>query len=81
MATSTTLLAVDVGGTEIKAALLGADAGQSDRLTVLGRVRRVTPHGADGTATASAVVGAVAELSTEFAAAAAVGVVVPGVVH
>jgi glucokinase len=75
------LLAVDVGGTEIKAALLGADAGQPDRLTVQGRVRRVTPHGADGTATAAAVVGAVAELSTEFGAAAAVGVVVPGVVH
>ena len=81
MATSTTLLAVDVGGTEIKAALLDADTTASDRLTVLGRVRRVTPHGADGTATAAAVVGAVAELSTEFGDAAAVGVVVPGVVH
>jgi glucokinase len=81
------LLAVDVGGTEIKAALLSA---ASDRpteqagLTVLARARRTTPRGADGKATADAVVGAVAELTAEFGAEhpiAAVGVVVPGVVH
>lgn len=81
MATSTRALAVDVGGTEIKAALLGAGAEQTDRLIVLDRARRATPHGADGTATASAVVSAVADLAAEFDTAATVGVVVPGVVH
>jgi glucokinase len=75
------LLAVDVGGTEIKAAVLDA---QGAGLTVLARARRATPRGADGTATARAVVDAVADLAAGWAPEhrlAAVGVVVPGVVH
>lgn len=81
MGTARQLLAVDVGGTEIKATVLGASP--AGDLTVLTRARRSTPRGADGTATAQAVVGAVAGLATEFAdrPIAAVGVVVPGVVH
>ncbi|HEX4722882.1 MAG TPA: ROK family protein [Pseudonocardiaceae bacterium] len=87
MANPKQLLAVDVGGTEIKAALLGVGSDQPDGptgLTVRSRARRVTPRGDHGTATAYAVVNAVAELTAEFAdqhAVAAVGVVVPGVVH
>ncbi|HEX3589494.1 MAG TPA: ROK family protein [Pseudonocardiaceae bacterium] len=79
---ATAVLAVDVGGTEIKATVL-AGAGR-DGLTVLARARRPTPRGADGTTTAAAVVAAVAELTAEFGAAhsiEALGVVVPGVVH
>lgn len=82
MATANLLLAADVGGTEIKAALLGT--GGETPLTVLDRVRRPTPRGADGTATAYAVVDAIAKLADEFGQrhpVAAVGVVVPGVVH
>jgi glucokinase len=81
MAAAKHLLAVDVGGTEIKAALLGA--GPDGTLTVLDRTRRSTPRGTDGTGTAQAVVDAVAELPSQFAeqAISAVGVVVPGVVH
>jgi glucokinase len=79
-----TLLAVDVGGTEIKAALLlaesGTPTGQSE-LTVLTRARRTTPHGATGNDTANAVVNEVAALAAEFDPVAAVGVVVPGIVH
>lgn len=76
------LLAVDIGGTEIKAALLGAST--AGDLSVLARARRATPRGADGTGTAAAVVGAIAELAAEFGAdqpLSAVGAVVPGVVH
>ena len=76
------MLAVDVGGTEIKAALLRANPEHGP--TVLERARRPTPRGADGTATARAVVTAVAELTSEFGERtelAACGVVVPGVVH
>jgi glucokinase len=75
------LLAVDVGGTEIKAALLDDVDGH---LAVRSRARRATPRGTDGTGTARAVVAAVAELATEFGAdqaLSAVGTVVPGVVH
>ncbi len=75
------MLAVDVGGTEIKATVLTGTVGE---LTVLDRARLATPKGADGTATAQAVVAAVAGLATRFRAShpiAAVGVVVPGVVH
>lgn len=80
-----TALAVDVGGTEIKATVL-AIAGRADvdDLDVLARARRPTPHGADGTATALAVVDTVAALAADCGAAhevAALGVVVPGVVH
>lgn len=72
------LLAVDVGGTEIKAAVLAvSDAGDP---TIVSRARRATPRAADGTATAAAIVGAVAELAAEQPVSA-VGVVVPGVVH
>jgi glucokinase len=82
MAAAKQVLAVDVGGTEIKAALLGT--GSDSTLTVLARTRRPTPRGIDGTGTARAVVGAIGELAREFGeqhAIAAVGVVVPGVVH
>jgi glucokinase len=72
------LLAVDVGGTEIKAAVLGV--AESGDLTILERTRLATPRRADGTATAHAIVGAVAELAAEQRISA-VGVVVPGVVH
>jgi glucokinase len=84
------LLAVDVGGTEIKAALLCAasdrptEQSEQTGLTVLTRARRTTPRGPDGKATADAVVDAVAALADEFGEQypiAAVGVVVPGVVH
>lgn len=77
MSTSAHLLAVDVGGTEIKAALLDGGPG----LTVLGRARRATPRGADGAGTARAVVDAVSGLASELGPVDAVGVVVPGVVH
>jgi glucokinase len=80
VATSAHLLAVDVGGTEIKAALLDGAPG----LTVLARSRRATPRGDDGTGTARAVVGAVSELAAELDPVDridAAGVVVPGVVH
>jgi glucokinase len=82
-----TLLAVDVGGTEIKAALLAAESGTPTgqaQLTVLTRARRTTPRGTDGDSTANAVVNAVAELAAEFSQdhpIAAVGVVAPGIVH
>jgi glucokinase len=82
-----TLLAVDVGGTEIKAALLSAESGTPTgqaELTVLARARRTTPRGTDGTGTANAVVSEVASLAAEFGArypVAAVGVVAPGIVH
>ncbi|MFB9568188.1 ROK family protein, partial [Saccharopolyspora hordei] len=73
-------IAVDVGGTETKAALVavGERGAEPQR-----RLRRPTPRGADGAETAELVVTAVAELVAELradAAADAVGVVVPGAV-
>ncbi|HEX5401136.1 MAG TPA: ROK family protein [Pseudonocardiaceae bacterium] len=81
MGTARQLLAVDVGGTEIKATVLGASP--AGDLTVLTRARRPTPRGADGTATARAIVAAVGALAGDFGEQpiAGVGVVVPGVVH
>jgi glucokinase len=73
------LLAVDVGGTQIKVTVLDADP--AGGLTVLDRAYHPTPQGADGTATARAVVAAVAALAAEHAGVRAVGVVVPGLVH
>jgi glucokinase len=85
VANSRQLLAVDVGGTEIKAAVLDAATTRGEPgLTVSARARRATPRGDDGAATAHAVVSAVADLAAEFGARGpidAVGVVVPGVVH
>ena len=86
MASKGTLLAVDVGGTDIKSALLSADAAEPSALSVLTRLRRPTPRGADGDATALGIVRTVADLVTELGAQSptggidAVGVVVPGVV-
>jgi glucokinase len=79
VATARQVLAVDVGGTDTKATVLGASP--SGDLTVLARDRRPTPKGADGTATADAVVATITELATGFAGCAAVGVVVPGLVR
>ncbi|GDY32101.1 glucokinase [Gandjariella thermophila] len=76
------VVAVDVGGTETKAALV---AGTARSVTALAHRRRRTPRAGDGEATAKAVVGAVGELVDELAGAAdgpveAAGVVLPGVV-
>lgn len=79
MANAPGLLAVDVGGSQIKVTVL--DAGPAGGLTVLDHAYRPTPKGADGTATAHAVVDAVAALAAEHAGVRAVGVVVPGLVH
>jgi glucokinase len=82
VATERHVLAVDAGGSQIKATVL--DAGPDGALTAVARARRPTPKGADGTATAHAIVAAVADLAAGFAATqpiSAVGVVVPGVVH
>ncbi|MGJ4844503.1 ROK family protein [Leifsonia sp. Le1] len=70
------VLAFDVGGTDMKAALIDADG----RIVAL--ERRATPH--DGDQTAEAVVSAVAELSSRFRAEhpevrpLAIGLLVPG---
>lgn len=86
MASKGTLLAVDVGGTDIKSALLSADAAQPTALSVLSRLRRPTPRTSDGTSTAKGIVATVAELVAELRAQSptgridAVGVVAPGVV-
>jgi glucokinase len=86
VASKGTLLAVDVGGTDIKSALLSADAAQPTALSVLSRLRRPTPRASDGTSTAKGIVATVAELVTELGAQSptgridAVGVVAPGVV-
>ncbi|HEX3781098.1 MAG TPA: ROK family protein [Pseudonocardiaceae bacterium] len=86
MASKGTLLAVDVGGTDIKSALLSADAERPSALSVLTRLRRPTPRAQDGTSTAKGIVATVAELVAELGAQSptggidAVGVVVPGVV-
>ncbi|SDX07638.1 glucokinase [Saccharopolyspora shandongensis] len=74
-------IAVDVGGTDMKAALVavGRDAARQLR-----HARRPTPRGSDGAATADLVVEAVIELVSELRSGVepvdAVGVVVPGVV-
>ncbi|WP_216215762.1 ROK family protein [Amycolatopsis aidingensis] len=74
------VVAVDVGGTEIKAALLDAHA------DVLATRRVPTRRGADGAATAEVVADQVAGLAGELrelgeaVEVAAVGVVVPGIV-
>ncbi|PKW13259.1 ROK family protein [Saccharopolyspora spinosa] len=74
-------IAVDVGGTEMKAALVTVDR---DTARPLRHTRRPTPRGADGAATADLVVEAVAEAVSDLRSGAdvvdAVGVVVPGVV-
>jgi glucokinase len=74
------VVAVDVGGTETKAALA---VGTPTSATALAHRRRRTPRAGDGDGTAKAVVDAVVELVEELAGDApveAVGVVVPGVV-
>ncbi|MCI2419621.1 ROK family protein [Saccharopolyspora sp. K220] len=75
-------IAVDVGGTEMKAALVAVD---HDTARPLRHLRRPTPRGSDGAATADHVVAAVTELVSDLRTGAAeavdaVGVVVPGVV-
>jgi glucokinase len=86
VASKGTLLAVDVGGTDIKSALLSVDAARPGDLSVLTRLRRPTPRGADGDATAQGIVRTVADLVGELGEQSptggidAVGVVVPGVV-
>ncbi|MGP4016759.1 ROK family protein [Saccharopolyspora sp. 5N708] len=75
-------IAVDVGGTEMKAALVAVD---HDTAQPLRRLRRPTPRGSDGAATADRVVDTVTELVSDLRGGAenavdAVGVVVPGVV-
>ena len=78
MSSSHAVVAVDVGGTEIKAALV-----RGPEPTVLRQLRRVTPKLASGTGTADAVVTEVAGIVAELSAGErpdAVGVVVPGIV-
>jgi glucokinase len=76
------VVAVDVGGTDMKAALV---AGTPTEATAVTSRRRATPRGEDGSATAHAVVSAIVELVDELRGVVdhpidAVGVVVPGVV-
>lgn len=76
------VVAVDVGGTETKAALVNGGPGAA---TVLAERRRPTPRLDDGAATAAAVVDSVIDLAAELGDLAegpveALGVVVPGVV-
>ncbi|GAA3998429.1 ROK family protein [Allokutzneria multivorans] len=78
MSSSHAVVAVDVGGTEIKAALARGPVP-----SVLRQLRRATPKLADGTATAEAVVAEVADIVavlSEGERPEAVGVVVPGIV-
>ncbi|MEV6232594.1 ROK family protein [Saccharopolyspora shandongensis] len=74
-------IAVDVGGTDMKAALVAVGR---DTARQLRHARRPTPRGSDGAATADLVVEAVIELVSELRSGVepvdAVGVVVPGVV-
>jgi glucokinase len=76
------VLALDVGGTEIKAAVL---AGPAQRPEVLARRRLATPRGPDGAGTAEAVVAAATRLARELGAEHgdldALGLVAPGVVR
>jgi glucokinase len=74
------VVAVDVGGTETKAALV---AGTPEGVVAVGQQRRTTPRGVDGPATAEAVVDLVVDVVDGLRAAAghdvdAIGVVVPG---
>jgi glucokinase len=76
------VVAVDVGGTEIKAALF---TGTGDDVTAVARQRLATPKTGNGSTTADAVVEAVAGLVVTLGAHTerpvdAIGVVVPGVV-
>jgi glucokinase len=74
------VVAVDVGGTETKAALVSGTPAAAE---VVAQRRRPTPRAGDGERTAKAVVDAVVELVAELAGDApveAAGVVVPGVV-
>jgi glucokinase len=71
------VLALDVGGTEIKSAVIGGDGTEP---TVLDRRRRATPRGPDGTATAWAIVAGAAQLARGSGPLDALGLVVPGVV-
>ncbi|WHT19367.1 ROK family protein [Crossiella sp. CA-258035] len=82
MPSSRTVVAVDVGGTDIKAALVEGDPAAP---AVVDRLRRATPRGSTGTETADALVSLIAELVKSWSATAAnpveaVGVVVPGIV-
>ena len=76
------VIAVDVGGTEIKAAHVATDCEQTQ---ILRQTRRPTPSGDESMPTADAVVGVVTEIVSDLRAGAetkidAVGVVVPGTV-
>ncbi|GGP80420.1 ROK family protein [Saccharothrix coeruleofusca] len=82
MARTEHVIAVDVGGTDTKAALV---AGTPGGVRAVERRRRPTARHEDGDATAEAVVEQVAALADELRAAtgreaAALGVVVPGIV-
>ncbi|QUH05496.1 ROK family protein [Saccharopolyspora erythraea] len=71
-------IAVDVGGTETKAALVAVEP---DDARTLRQTRRRTPRGADGPSTAESVIDTVAEIVEELRDGAdAIGVVVPGIV-
>lgn len=75
-------IAVDVGGTEIKAAFVAVT---EDGAEPLRQVRRRTPSGENGVSVADAVVGVVSEVVADLSAtftfpADAIGVVVPGTV-
>ncbi|MFB9906746.1 ROK family protein [Allokutzneria oryzae] len=84
MPSSQVVIAVDVGGTEIKAALVsGCADGDGADLREVRKLRRATPKLPDGTETADAVVDAVCDIVAELGEGVrpdAVGVVVPGLV-
>ena len=76
------MVAVDVGGTETKAALV---TGTPEGVVAVQQQRRTTPKEPDGTATAEAVAELVVQLVGEFAGSTehpvdGIGLVVPGVV-
>ncbi|MGW2744128.1 ROK family protein [Streptomyces sp. NPDC001450] len=76
------VLAVDVGGTWTKVAVV--EASSSDEPAVQARRRFRTPRRADGISTAEAVVAAVADTAVELTGehpVDAIGVVIPGIVH
>lgn len=75
-------IAVDVGGTEIKAAVVAVS---EDGAYEIRQVRRRTPRGDEHRSTADAVVGVVAEVVSDLSGATevtidAVGIVVPGTI-
>lgn len=79
---STHAIAVDVGGTEIKAAVVELRPGSAHALR---QIHRRTPSGGDPASAADAVVSVVAEVITDLhqdaeAVVDSVGVVVPGIV-